>query len=172
MPERLDAFTPMPGYGEPGAMFPEMLPPMGGGDMEKMQRQQEEAQRKEQTKAFKDQFIQQRGLAATDAMESARKLAEQSKSPLNIKVKTDPTGVSALGGALSIPISKRIGFTVGGGYATPQAQTQQIMNQDVNVRSGGQFTGQVGYRSPFMNVDIEHSPSRGFSGYANTRATW
>jgi len=152
----------MPGYGEMG------VPGMMGGPMPGMP--SEDDMRKQQAKEFAKQFAQQRAAEAQEALQQSG--ATRGESPIGIKVKTNESGVSTLGGTLNLPLTKRIGFEFGGGYATPQTQQQEIMGQNVDVNSQGQFSGRVGYRSPFVNIDVEHSPNRGFSGYMGGQARW
>ena len=175
MPENPAPFAAMPGFeglapmGVPGQMG---VPDFGQQDEEfkRQQREQEEAARKQQADVMLKEFVQSRGLAAQEALGEAERSRGQSR--VGLKVKTNDAGVSGLGGSLSIPLSQRIGFTVGGGYATPQSQTQQVMGRDMQFDAPGQFTGTVGYRSPFINIDVEHSPSKGFGASAGGRATW
>jgi len=168
VPEAAASFEPMPGYGglgDPGMMG---VPGMIGGPMPGMP--SEDEIRKQQAKEFTKNFIQQRGVAAQEALqESGRTRGE---SPLGIKVKTNEGGVSTLGGTLNLPLSKRIGVEFGGGYAPAQTMQQDIMGQTTGLESPGQFSARAAYRSPFVNVEIEHSPNRGFSGFMGSQARW
>jgi hypothetical protein len=158
----------MPGYGELGSPGMMGVPGMMDGPLPGMP--SEDEMRKQQAKEFTKNFIQQRSAAAEAVLqESGRTRGE---SPLGLKVKTNEGGVSALGGTLNLPLSKRIGVQFGGGYAVPQTMQQEIMGQTTGLESPGQFSARAAYKSPFVNIEVEHSPNRGFSGYMGSQARW
>lgn len=188
MPEPSNLFNPqdaMPGYGMPpdgGSVFPApgMEFPGGGMSPDDLKRIQDE-ERKKQAKEFSKQYAQQLGATAEQALQEIRN-RPSSGSPLDIKVKADPTGVSSLGGQLSIPISQRIKFSAGGAYAPGKSTTGDIMGTPTSIQAPGQFAASARYSSPFINVDLEYSPKRtdpfgnpmggGFSGMGSVQGRW
>jgi hypothetical protein len=175
MPENPAPFAAMPGFegmapmGVPGQMG---VPDFGQQDEEfkRQQREQEEAARKQQADMMLKDFIQSRKLTADELRTGA--LEARGTAPIGINIDSDESGVHGLGGALKIPFSPRIGLTVGGGYAMPTTQQQQVMGQEMEFKTPGQLSGTVQYNSPFINVNFRHTGKRGFEGSMGGRATW
>jgi len=169
-------FIPMPGYG---------LDPQAAADQEAAQRSAQEAflkkQKEEQTKAFTQNFVQQRGLDAEQAVRAVQS-APLNGSPFDLKIKTDEGGVSSIGGRANVKFSPRIGLSFGGAYAPEKTATGDVMGSPTSITSPGQVAGQLEYRSPLINVGVEYTPRRfdpfgnamggGFSGRAGMNATW
>jgi len=158
MPDNNGSFQPIPGYGNPGMMGGSMP---GMPTEEDMNREKDKA-RKQQADQLLEQYKQKLINQSQESMERAR--ATRGESPIGVDIKASEKGVESLGGVLRLPVSPRINFEVGGGYAFPQSQNLNILNQETPIQPGGQLTGEVGYNSPFLNARLRYGPSSGFGG--------
>jgi len=158
MSDNNGSFEPIPGYVDP-RMMGGSVP--GMPTEEDMNKEKDKA-RKQQAEQLLEQYTQQLINQSQESLEKSR--ATQGQSPIGVNINASERGVESLGGTLRLPISPRIGLDVGGGYALPQSQNVNILDRNTPIQAEGQFTGKVGYRSPFINVDLNYAPNSGFGG--------
>lgn len=173
-------FAPMPGFGGmPGGPSEEEMRRQQE-EMDAQRRRMEEEQRRQMAKEALKTFTRERGLTAEQASQAVNQMP-RTEAPFDIKIGMDEQGVSTLGGRTKVQFSPRIGATFGGAYAPGRAATGEVMGQQTTINAPGQYAAQAGYRSPFINVDVEYAPRRsdpfgqfsgGFSGRANMQTKW
>jgi len=173
-------FAPMPGFsGMPVGPSEEDMRRQEEEMRAEMQRREAEQRRQMAREALKT-FTRERGLTAEQASQAVNQLPK-TEAPFDLKIGMDEQGVSTLGGRTKVQFSPRIGATFGGAYAPGRSATGELMGQSTTINAPGQYAAQAGYRSPFINVDVEYAPRRsdpfgqfggGFSGRANMQTKW
>jgi hypothetical protein len=128
--------------------------------------------------------------AAQEIQSTLNEIKGMKQAPVRVKAKLTDDGIRSLGGELSIPLSERIGFRVGGAYAPGGSQSEEYMGAPMSVRGAGSGSAYINYSSPSVEAELTYTsgkrsaspgtdlgglginPNGGFSGAARVRGSW